>query len=367
MLFGRRLRTDQEMHERLTNPIALAVFASDALVVGCLCDRRDARRAPAGGAGALAFGALMPLSLGIVALLVILVFSYRQTIKAYPSAGGAYIVTRDNFGAAPRAGRRRRVADRLHPHGRGERVRRRRRDVLRVPEAYPYRVIIAVVLIWVIALHEPARGQGVGAYLRGADVRLRRRHARSSSIVGLWPRRSWAISIRSTSHHATVAAGAGGSLWASSCCCTRSPSGSTAMTGVEAISNGVPAFKPVEWKNARKVLGVAGCAARDHVPRHLVPRLRRCNPIPSDEGDGHQPGRPAPIVGHGHVGRRRVLRDPGATMLILVLAANTSFADFPRLASFHADDHFLPTPLTSAAAGSCSRTASSCSRRSPPC
>src|SRR5205823_13293323 len=54
-----------------------------------------------GGAGALAFGSLLPLSLGIVALLVILVFSYRQTIKAYPSAGGAYIVTRDNFGVLP--------------------------------------------------------------------------------------------------------------------------------------------------------------------------------------------------------------------------------------------------------------------------
>jgi len=54
-----------------------------------------------GGAGALAFGALLPLSIGIVALLVILVFSYRQTIKAYPQAGGAYLVTRDNFGILP--------------------------------------------------------------------------------------------------------------------------------------------------------------------------------------------------------------------------------------------------------------------------
>ena len=94
---------------------------------------------------------LLPLSLGIVALLVILVFSYRQTIKAYPSAGGAYIVTRDNFGVLPAQ-----VAG----------VALLTDYILTVavsvsagvaamysafPGAYPYRVVIAVVLIWIIA------------------------------------------------------------------------------------------------------------------------------------------------------------------------------------------------------------------------
>ena len=99
----------------------------------------------------LAFGTLVPLSLGIVALLVILVFSYRQTIKAYPSAGGAYIVTRDNFGVLPAQ-----VAG----------VALLTDYILTVavsvsagvaamysafPATYPYRVAIAVVLIWIIA------------------------------------------------------------------------------------------------------------------------------------------------------------------------------------------------------------------------
>ena len=101
MLFGRKIRTDQEIHERLGNGTALAVFASDALSSVAYATEEMLTVLLIGGAGALAFGALLPLSLGIVALLVILVFSYRQTIKAYPSAGGAYIVTRDNFGVLP--------------------------------------------------------------------------------------------------------------------------------------------------------------------------------------------------------------------------------------------------------------------------
>src|SRR6187200_444211 len=101
MMFGRRLRTDQEIHERLDNPTALAVFASDALSSVAYATEEMLTVLLIGGAGLLAFGTLVPLTLGIVALLVILVFPYRQTIKAYPSAGGAYIVTRDNFGVLP--------------------------------------------------------------------------------------------------------------------------------------------------------------------------------------------------------------------------------------------------------------------------
>ena len=74
------------------------MFASDALSSVAYATEEMLTVLLIGGAGLLAFGTLVPLTLGIVALLVILVFSYRQTIKAYPSAGGAYIVTKDNFG-----------------------------------------------------------------------------------------------------------------------------------------------------------------------------------------------------------------------------------------------------------------------------
>src|SRR3954454_2438738 len=100
LLFGRKLRTDQEQHERLSNPVALAVFASDALSSVAYATE-EMLRVMLPVAAAAAFSAVLPLSIGIVLLLVALVFSYRQTIKAYPSAGGAYIVTRDNFGVLP--------------------------------------------------------------------------------------------------------------------------------------------------------------------------------------------------------------------------------------------------------------------------
>jgi amino acid transporter len=121
-------------------------------------------------------------------------------------------------------------------------------------------------------------------------------------------------------------------------------SGGAAMTGVEAISNGVPAFKPVEWKNARETLvimavllgsmflGISWLAAKMHV-------------VPSDSKTVIAQIASA-VFGTGAVGHALFLFTQAATMLILVLAANTSFADFPRLASFHANDAFMPKQLT---------------------
>ena len=236
----------------------------------------------------------MPLSLGIVALLVILVFSYRQTIKAYPSAGGAYIVTRDNFGVLPAqvagvalltdyiltvavsvsAG----VA--AHVLGVPER-RTRTASIDRGRADLDHRV------------HEPAGREGVGPDLRGPDVRLRHLHPRSWWSWA-WPRRSSGGLDPVHVAPREVAAGAGGSLGIF-LLLHAFAGGSTAMTGVEAISNGVPAFKPVEWRNARKVLawlgvllgmmflGISFLAVEDHpmpstketVISQIDPRRRR--------------------------------------------------------------------------------------------
>ena len=250
MVFGRKIRTDQEIHERLGNSTALAVFASDALSSVAYATEEMLTVLLIGGAGALAFGSLVPLSLGIVALLVILVFSYRQTIKAYPSAGGAYIVTRDNFGVLPAQ-----VAG----------VALLTDYILTVavsvsagvaamysafPATYPYRVAIAVALIWIIAwmnlrgVKESGRVFAVPTYgFVVAIIGLVIVGVAKAVLGGLDP-----IHV----HHAEVAAGAGGSLGIF-LLLHAFAGGSTAMTGVEAISNGVPAFKPVEWKNARGV------------------------------------------------------------------------------------------------------------------
>jgi hypothetical protein len=113
---------------------------------------------------------------------------------------------------------------------------------------------------------------------------------------------------------------------------------------VEAISNGVPAFKPPEWRHARSTLMVMGtCLGTMFIgiswlamQMHVVPNEHETVIAQIAKG----------VLGTGPVGHAVFLVVQAMTMLILVLAANTSFADFPRLASFHADDAFMPKQLT---------------------
>ncbi|HEX2736835.1 MAG TPA: amino acid permease, partial [Acidimicrobiia bacterium] len=118
--------------------------------------------------------------------------------------------------------------------------------------------------------------------------------------------------------------------------------GGTAVTGVEAISNGVTAFKKPEWKNARRTLVIMGCTLGT-LFLGLSIMATKVHPVPTASGY------PTVIaqVGQQIFGKNVLFYALQAgTMLILVLAANTSFADFPRLASFHAGDNFMPKQLT---------------------
>src|SRR3954451_720935 len=123
-------------------------------------------------------------------------------------------------------------------------------------------------------------------------------------------------------------------------------SGGAAVTGVEAISNGVPAFRKPEWKNARSTLVVMGTLlgamflGLSVMAAHMkvTPFASGTPTVISQIGDL--------IYGPSTLGRFLYFALQAGTMLILVLAANTSFADFPRLASFHAGDNFMPRQLT---------------------
>src|SRR5258706_6066806 len=99
---GKPLATERLAHERLGKPTALAVFASDNLSSSAYATEEILRVLLVGGGfGALAFARVVPITIALLAVLCVLLFSYRQTIKAYPQAGGAYLVTRDNFGLLP--------------------------------------------------------------------------------------------------------------------------------------------------------------------------------------------------------------------------------------------------------------------------
>ena len=100
-MVGKPLATEQLMHERLGKPTALAVFASDNLSSSAYATEEILRVLMYAGLGTIAFAYVVPLTVALLAVLAVLLFSYRQTIKAYPQAGGAYLVTRDNFGLLP--------------------------------------------------------------------------------------------------------------------------------------------------------------------------------------------------------------------------------------------------------------------------
>src|SRR5438309_6717892 len=99
-LLGQPLHTDQLIHERLGKPTALAVFASDNLSSSAYATE-EILKVLVPVVGVAAFSLVVPVTVALLVVLAFLILSYRQTIKAYPSAGGAYIVTRDNFGLLP--------------------------------------------------------------------------------------------------------------------------------------------------------------------------------------------------------------------------------------------------------------------------
>jgi amino acid transporter len=345
---GKPLATERLAHERLGKPTALAVFASDNLSSSAYATEEILRvLLIGGGLGALAFARVVPITIALLAVLGVLLFSYRQTIKAYPQAGGAYLVTRDNFGILPAQ-----VAG----------VALLTDYILTVSvsvsagtaaltslgsfgaSVYPYRVIISVAFIVIITMgnlrgvRESGRLFAVPTYFFILMMALLIGVGIAKMVGGSLPSNASQFPVPPVKNIAGFAA--------IFLILKAFASGGAAVTGVEAISNGVPAFKPPEWKNATitlmwmgsllggMFLGLSILAAHMHLavdPEEKITVLAQ-----------------AGTAVFGSHGFGTVLFDmlQIATLLILVLAANTSFADFPRLASFHAGDHFLPRQLT---------------------
>ncbi len=342
-VLGRALNNDQLAHERLGKPTALAVFASDALSSTAYATEEILRTLLFFGAGIglAAFTYVVPITIALVCVLVILVFSYRQTIKAYPSAGGAYIVTKDNLGIIPAqiAG-----VSLLTDYILTVAVSTSAGVAALysvVPSLYPWRTVIALGFIAIIAIGN-LRGVKESGKVFAVPTYLFIVAMFTMIVTGL---------VRATIggglHHvvptdpAALKATGSVSLFL---LLHAFASGGAAMTGVEAISNGVPAFKPIEWKHARETLMVMG-ALLGAMFLGISWLAAKMQVVPSDSKTVIAQIAQA-IYGTSTLGHILYVFTLGATMFILVLAANTSFADFPRLASFAADDRFLPKQLT---------------------
>jgi amino acid transporter len=344
-LLGRRLQTADLPHQAISRPVGLAVFASDALSSTAYATEEILlilSLALGGGAAIWATGAStlslsIPIALAIAVLLTIVTISYRQTIYAYPNGGGAYIVARDNFGEVPAqiAG-----AALLTDYILTVAVSISSgvaQIVSAFPQLLPYRVGIAVaviVLMTVVNLRgvkESGRIFAVPTYFFLAMILF-------TLVVGLIRGLSGDLSpvqgVDALHHDVIEPLTLFLVLRAFS-------SGCTALTGIEAISNGITAFKVPRSHNAAVTL-IWMSSILIVLFLGITFLANQVQAVPShDETVISQMGRA--IYGDGSVLYYMLL---AGTALILLMAANTSYADFPRLAALQAGDGFLPRQLT---------------------
>jgi len=367
VLLGRRLASDETHHSQVNNFIGLSVFSSDALssvayatqeIMASLSTAMGHGGMAVGAAGALAahwlFGLSIWVALGIVVLLIILGISYRQTIKAYPGGGGAYNVAKDNLGkvAAQTAG-----ASLLTDYILTVAVSVSS-GVAAITAAFPVlnghnvAITLAAILFVAIANLRGVKESGVlfaiptygfilcmmTLLVTGAIRWATGTHAAPSM-------EETAASLQHAQHLAGFAL-----IWVFM---RAYSAGCTALTGVEAISNGVTVFKAPSSHNAAKTmiwmilllgtmfLGITLLANHFNVVYHhstnaavvnetLLSKLAKA--IYGDTTQG--------------LARFVYIVTQGFTFAILVVAANTAYADFPRLAALQAKDGFLPKQFT---------------------
>jgi amino acid transporter len=317
VLIGDPIHSAMEQHERLDKKKALAVFSSDALSSVAYTPQETLIILLAAGAAALTWS--LPIAIAVVCLLVVVIISYRQTIYAYPTGGGSYRVARLNLGELPG---------------------------LIAASA----LVLGYILTVSVSIASAVDWLGVGAVALVTLANLR--GLRESGSIFMIPTYVFLVAM-----YATVGLGlfllAGGNFVVVQSTHAPEPTeafslflllrafavGSAVMTGTEAISDGVMAFKPPEPKNASTTLvamavilgfmfvGLSVLIAFGHIiPSHaetVISILAR-----STWGDG-------PMYFVVQI----------SAVLILVLAANTAYADFPRLLSFLARDDYAAHQL----------------------
>jgi len=332
LLLGRPLHSDEAKHQRLSNPIALAVFSSDALSSVAYATEEILIILILAGTSALRFS--WPIALAIGTLLVVVAISYRQTIKAYPSGGGAYIVAKENLdtnagliaGAALLVDYILTVAVSISAGTAA--------ITSAFPALDPWRLPIALGLVALLALANLRGVKESGGVFAGPTFFFVGILA-LTIVVGLF-KYATGGSITVT-HHAVEATTA-----ITTFLILRAfASGCTAMTGVEAIANGVQAFRPDESHNARRTLTwMAGILLFLFLGTTYLAHLSGVTPVEGGETVLSQ-------IARGTFGTGALYYMlQAATAAILVLAANTSYADFPRLGSIMASDGFLPKALS---------------------
>jgi len=338
LLFGRPLSSAAELAERLPKWKALPVFSSD--VMSSVAYATGAMMLILAGAGTDNYKYVLGLSVVVVALLVIVTFSYRQTIRAYPNGGGSYIVAHANLGVVAglvAAGSL--LTDYVLTVSVSVSA-----GIQAITSAFPDLqnkfgltvplIALSILVVMVINL----RGVKDSGTLFASPTYIFIGSMLILIVVGLFE------SLTGQLHSVTGVAPLTGLATENMgvfLICKAFADGCSAMTGTEAVANGVPAFKPPEWKNAQQTMIIMAT---------LLGVMFLGTSFLAVNIGAH----PSGVAGIGEtvlsqVGRT-VFGGTGlpyyilqfATMGILILAANTSFADFPRLSSILARDGFFP-------------------------
>lgn len=335
-LFGNPIATEAAEHEKLTKTRALAVFSSDAL--SSVAYATEEILLVLVTAGTAVFGLSIPIAVTICALLAVVTVSYRQTINAYPGGGGAFVVALDNMGenwglVAAASLLIDYVLTVAVSVSAGIRA-----ITSAFPEMMPYTVLLCVVSIIVVmwlnlrGIRESAGIFAVPTYaFIGLTILL--------VVVGAFSFATGRLhtppDIQAAHDAAMVGAGHLGLVLL----LRAFSSGCTAMTGVEAVSNGVPAFRDPAPRNAGTTLLVmSGLLAFMFIGITILAYHLQVVPR-EEESVVSQVARS--VLGQGWL----YYAFQSATALILMLAANTSFAGFPMLASVLAKADYLPRQL----------------------
>jgi amino acid transporter len=344
---GRPMITDQLQHERLANPVALGVLSPDAISSTAYgSEQVMIELLPA--AGMAAFALLLPITGVILLILVLVAASYRQVVMVYTRSGGSYVVARDNFG--PRVAQVA-AAALLIDYVVTVAVQCAAGTVAvasAIPALGPYslEITVGVVLVMCFAnlrgLREAGLPFALPTYFFVAMVSL-------TIVVGIVREIFWGLPVYNPEHitgAVPIHHGSGIVMGATVLIVLRAfANGGSSLTGVEAISNTVNAFRKPEGINARRVLTVmacvlgfllAGVAWLAHVT-HATPYVDGYPSMLSEIGRA--------VFGNGMIGNLLYLMMQAATAAILYTGGNTSFNGFPALASFVAEDSFLPRPL----------------------
>lgn len=345
LLVGRALRTEQAIHERLTKKTALAVFSSDALSSTAYATEEIllVLAVAAAATQGSSFNYVVPISIGIAILLGIVATSYRQTIHAYPSGGGAYIVAKENLGTTPGL-------------------------IAGASLLVDYVLTVSVsIAAGVAAITSAVQGTSY-AWLNDHKVILclifiafiaiaNLRGVRESGALFATPTYLFSISFLfmigfgffhyfayggaapiPTTEELKTAEGYSIQPLTLFLLLGAFSNGCAALTGIEAISNGVLAFKKPEARNAATTLvWMAVLLTTMFLGTSVMAYLYHVHPKASETVISQF----ARIMFAGSMGWFYYVVQ-GATAAILVLAANTAFADFPRLSSLLARDRFLP-------------------------